>query len=316
MLAKQAIQNGGYIVPIILDKIITGGTGVMNPSIFNDNGKLLLNVRNVNYAIYHCHNFFQRYGPLQYIHEEQLKVLATKNILVHLDDTLNPIKYQRINTDRLDEPSQWEFTGLEDARLVKWGDDFYLIGVRRDNNPTGKGRMEMSKIDINTFEELDRELLPAPGLDNTYCEKNWMPILDRSFGFVKWTAPTEVAYRLKPGKVVSTTVETDIKPSLDLRGGSQVLDYSNHYIAIVHEAALFQSQLGQKDAIYRHRFVCWDKDFNLKYVSEPFNFLGGKIEFCTGACFFDKYLLISFGRQDNSAYILALPLAILDSYLS
>jgi hypothetical protein len=172
--------------------------------------------------------------------------------------------------------------------------------------------MEMSKIDIDTFKEIDRELLPAPGDNNSYCEKNWMPILDRPFGFVKWTAPTEVAYRLEKDKVVSTVVETNFKPAIDLRGGSQVLTYGSEYLAIVHEAALFQSELKQKDAIYRHRFVLWDSDFNLKHISQPFNFMGGKIEFCTGACLHENNLLISFGRQDNSAYILTIPVPILE----
>ena len=42
-LAKQVIANGGSITPLIISHLDTNGTGLLNPSIFNDNGKLILN---------------------------------------------------------------------------------------------------------------------------------------------------------------------------------------------------------------------------------------------------------------------------------
>ena len=37
-----------------------------------------------------------------------------------------------------------DFIGLEDGRLLKWNDKYYLTGVRRDTTTNGQGRMELS----------------------------------------------------------------------------------------------------------------------------------------------------------------------------
>ena len=64
-LVKQVIQNGGSIVPIIIPSSETNGTGLMNPSIYVDKGRLVLNLRHVNYTLYHAEGeqlFNNRYG--------------------------------------------------------------------------------------------------------------------------------------------------------------------------------------------------------------------------------------------------------------
>ena len=38
---------------------------------------------------------------------------------------------------------------------------------------------------------INRNRIEVPDI-NSYCEKNWMPILDEPFQFVKWTNPTEI----------------------------------------------------------------------------------------------------------------------------
>ena len=39
--AKIALDNGGSIHPLIIPASITNGTGLMNPSVYNDNGKII-----------------------------------------------------------------------------------------------------------------------------------------------------------------------------------------------------------------------------------------------------------------------------------
>ena len=41
-LAKAALDAGGKIQPLIIPSELTNGTGLFNPSIYNDNGKLFL----------------------------------------------------------------------------------------------------------------------------------------------------------------------------------------------------------------------------------------------------------------------------------
>jgi len=311
-LAQDAqMWKGSKLVPLIIDTKFTGGSGLTNPSIMNDNGKLLVNIRYVNYSLYHCHSFFHKYGPLQYIHKEDDITLTTVNYLAELNSDLKITKYEKIDTSAFDEKPQFNFIGLEDGRLVRWDDKLYLIGVRRDDNPEGRGRMQMCEIseDGGPRRELSRTTIPTPNNINSFCEKNWMPIIETPGGFIKWTNPTEFA--IFHGDDLTTSIlrhQPNYKDLFyDLRGSSQVLKHGDNYIAIVHEAANFQSELHQKDAVYRHRLITWDNVWNITSVSKPFSFMGGKIEFCTGMCVYEDYLLISFGRQDSAAFVLKVP---------
>lgn len=308
--SKLVVDDGGSIVPLVLEPEKAIGPSLMNPSIINYNGKLLINLRNVNYVLYHAEHSVNEHtwGPLCYLHTEQHAALATNNILCELDDNFNINGSSIVDTSKLDVKPLWEFIGLEDARLAIWNNKLYLSGVRRDTTTNGEGRMELSQIIIenSTAKEIDRQRMPAPPPNSSYCEKNWMPVIDKPYHFIKWTNPTELV-EYNPESKTTRTVFT--KPfiqlnTVDLRGGSQVIPYHNYYLAIVHEVNLFRTEGGQKNATYRHRFVLWDRDFNLLRVSPRFDFMGGEVEFACGMTEFDNKLLITFGFQDNASYLL------------
>jgi len=312
-LAKQVIKNGGSIVPLIINSSETNGTGLMNPSIFNDNGKLILNLRHVQYTLYHTRGKFEnRYGPLAYLNPENDITLTTTNYFCSLDDNLSITSFNRINTSKYDITPIWEFVGLEDARLVRWDNKLYICGVRRDTKINGEGRMELSEIKIldNKVTEISRFRISAPINDDTsYCEKNWMPILDIPYHFVKWTNPTEVV-KVDPIKKTCTQVflSTDYSSKRDIRGGSQVITIGDYRVAITHEVDLWQNKNNNKEATYRHRIVTWDKDWNIVNVSDEFDFMTGYIEFCCGLAIKGDNVLVSFGYEDNAAYLLKIPL--------
>lgn len=308
-LVKRAIDSGGKLAPIVIP---TGDTtGLMNPSIFIDGKDIWLILRNVNYTLFHAENkqkFPSRWGPLAYLHPETDQALRTVNHLVRLNENLSVTAHTEIEMLNLHTPI-WEFTGLEDARLVKWEGSWYIIGVRRDTTSNGQGRMEYSRLEIDpvtfTARETHRVRIPAPGPDNSYCEKNWVPIVDKPFHFVKWTCPCEIVWAdpEKPGiKQVSLT--DNVIPSADQRGSSQVIQWDHRYMSVTHEVNLYKNYLGQKDAIYRHRLCVWDENLRLIGLSKPFSFLDAQIEFCAGAAKHNGNLLLSFGFQDNAAFIL------------
>lgn len=323
-LVQKSVSHGGKLAPIVLPEGYYKDIGYMNPSIFiDDDGEILMNLRHINYTLYHSeHNqkFLSNWGPLAYLHPENDLALRTINYMCRLDENLNLVNYTQVEMQELHTPI-WEFTGLEDARLVKWEDKYYLIGVRRDTNTTGQGRMEYTQIDLDktnwTAKETFRKRIPAPLPDTSYCEKNWEPVLDRPYEFVKWTLPTEVVKALPDSEVTEQVVlKNNVLPIPDQRGGSHVVPWGNYYLSITHEVNLYKNYLGQKDGIYRHRFVIWDREFNLVGVSpEPFTFLDAKIEFCAGAAVYKGDLLISFGFQDNCAYVLRTPGSLIDELI-
>jgi FkbM family methyltransferase len=309
-LAKQIINSGGSITPLLIPSNNTNGTGLMNPSIFVDKDKLILNLRHVNYTLYHCEGeqlFNNRYGPLAYLNPENDIKLRTTNWYCTLDKDLNISSYSKINTSKLDIEPVWEFIGLEDGRLVRWDDKLYLCGVRRDVKTNGEGRMELSELEIhkNIVKEVKRHRIEPPNDPNSYCEKNWMPVIDMPFHFVKWSNPTELVKVNIENNISETIILKDgVGPHQNLRGGSQIIPYGDDRICIIHEVDLWKNKLQQKDAKYTHRLVIWDKDWNIKHISDSFSFMDGEIEFCCGLAEYQGDLLITFGFQDNAAYIL------------
>ena len=320
-LAKLAITNGGNIYPLIIPSKLTNGTGLMNPSILEYNNKIIVNLRHVNYTFYHSEAklFQHQYGPLTYVHPENDIHLRTFNYYLELDQSFNTTRYNLVDTSLFDtyEPL-WEFIGLEDARLVCWDNKLYMTGVRRDTTTNGQGRMELSEIEINqdSIKEISRVRIEAPRDKNSYCEKNWMPFLDLPYHYIKWSNPTEVVKVNVSNGTSETIFDGQFVPApTDFRGGSQVSSYKNGYIAIIHEVDLFNSEVGRKDAVYRHRFALWDNNFQLIKYSQPFSLMDGHVEFATGMIIKDDNFLITFGFQDNAAYLLQIPQILVDNLL-
>ena len=296
----------------------------MNPSIFiDDDGDILVNLRHVNYTLYHAENkqrFPSRFGPLSYLHPEKDQRLVTENYLCRLDSELTMTDFAKVEMQTLHDPI-WEFVGLEDARVVQWNGEYFLIGVRRDTTTNGQGRMEYTQIDLDkanwTVREMHRKRINAPEPNDSYCEKNWMPVVDRPYTFVKWTLPTEVIYSSPFGQDTEQLfVRHSIVPPADQRGGSQVIKWGNMYICVTHEVNLFKNYLKQKDAIYRHRIVIWDEQFNFAGMTQPFTFLDARIEFAVGAAKQGEDLLISFGFQDNAAFVLRVPKSVVEDLIT
>lgn len=322
-LVQKSVEHGGKLAPIVIEQGLTSGTGLMNPSIFIDSdGDILVNLRHVNYTLYHSENtqkFPARWGPLSYLHPEKDQRLVTENYLCRLNSELEMTDYARVEMLKLHEPI-WEFVGLEDARLMQWDGKYYLVGVRRDTTTNGQGRMEYSEVTIDkdkwVVSEINRTRIPAPGDDNSYCEKNWVPVLDKPYHFVKWTSPVEVV-KADPSepKCKQVSVRQGLQPIKDQRGSSQIVRWGNMYISITHEVDLFKNYLGQKDGIYRHRLCVWDDQLNLVGLSKEFSFLDARIEFCAGAAVHNGDLLISFGFQDNAAFILRTPKLVVEDLI-
>ena len=334
-LAKIVLDNGGTITPLIIPSELTNGTGLCNVSVFiDDNGDILANIRHVHYTLYHAEfnqNFYCKWGVLSYLNPEDDIHLITGNYLCKLnEDTLEVESYQKVDTSKNDITPIWDFHGLEDARVMRWNGTFYICGVRRDVKPNGEGRMELCEVDWTKDHaiELTRDRVEPPTKD-TYLEKNWMPVMDMPFHFVRWSNPVEVVKinledkskeRVQQGilnKLSSTTVinkKEKFEGPLGIRGSSQVIPFGNegNRICITHEVDFFHHPGGHKDAHYYHRFLIWDKDWNLKSISKQFKFMDAMIEFNTGLAIKNGNFIITYGFQDNAAYALKMPVSLLD----
>ena len=317
---KYVLDHNGIIKPLLISPEHTNGTGLCNPSILIKEEKILVNLRHLQYTLYHSEkqNFEHPYGPLVYLHPENDCTLTTTNFYCELNDSLDITYYSKVDTSNFDIPPKWEFVGLEDARLIHWDNKLYLCGVRRDLDTIGTGRMELSEIvkHDNKIVEISRARIPAPPPDKEYCNKNWMPILDQPYHFVKWVNGTEIVKFDPVGLTTKTVIQKDrVYNSKDMRGGSQVLPFKNGYFCLIHETDLYKSEAGRKDATYRHKFVVWDKNWNIIKISKEFSFLNAKIEFACGMAKLKNDYLITFGFQDNAAYILKVNEQVIEDFI-
>jgi len=96
------------------------------------------------------------------------------------------------------------------------------------------------------------------------------------------------------------------------RGGSQVIPWKDYYIAFTHEVDLFKSETQRKDAVYKHRILLWDRDFNLIRWTDTFSIMGGDVEFAVGLAQQGSDFLLTFGFQDNAAFLLKFPESVIE----
>ena len=327
-LSKLCLDNGGKIAPLIIPSELTSGTGLCNVSVYHDaEHGLIANVRHVHYTLYHSEfdqKFYSYWGCLAYLNPEDNISLITGNYLCKLNpETLEIDYFNNINTSKNDIPPVWEFQGLEDARVFRWDKKLYVCGVRRDTKPNGEGRMELCEIDWKDGEciEKTRDRIEPP--QETYLEKNWMPILDMPYHFVRWANPLEIVKidpKTKSSKVIKS-IDKKLDLPFELRGGSQVVPWKDGMRACIthdvdffyHEGPETSGRPGYKDSHYYHRFIVWDKDWNLVKISKMFKFMDTRIEFCCGLAYKDENFIISYGFQDNAAFALKMPEKVLNN---
>jgi hypothetical protein len=319
---KLALDNGGTIKPLLIDSKDLCGPSLTNPSVLVVNGRILVNIRNVNYTLYHSelNKFEHMWGPLSYVHPENDMHLRTTNYIAELDDNLDTVYYSKIDTSQFDTyQPQWDFVGLEDCRLIEWENKIFVCGVRRDLDTKGTGRMELSELQFNgqQVKEVSRYRIPGPPPDNEYCMKNCTPVEDMPYHLMKWTNPTALMkFNIDGSDTEVFEVNHYVPMPNDMRGGSQIIKYNDGYLTLIHETDLYNSEQGRKDATYRHRFVTWDKNFKNQKFSKVFSFLNTKIEFCCGLAEYKENLLVTFGASDNAAYILKISKSFVEDFIN
>lgn len=298
---------------LIIPDIISDGSCLINPSILIDNDNILVNLRHIKYTYPFKHE--SQFGPLVYVDPRNDIPLTTDNYICKLNnDNFIIEEYHKVNTSRFNKISFYKFAGLEDARLIKWQNKFYLCGARIDSK--GQSKIEMSEITIleSGVEEVARSRINSPGNNHSDYEKNWMPIIDKPFHFIRWTNPTEVVkVDLTNCSCETVLIGNCDKMPAELRGGSQVISWDDGYITIIHETIFDTNEIYPT---YRHRFIYWDKEFKNKKHSESFSFMNAKIEFVCGMTEYKNNLLITFGVQDKSAFISSIPKTLVNTMLN
>lgn len=306
------LSRGGDLKSLEIPTVFSRGLGLCNPSVYIDGDDILVNVRRVNYALHSSANVYEwnsAYGTTNYHHPDTDVNLRTDNFMMRLNENFDIIQssIREVDYRKFNKKPIWNFIGEEDVRIVRWDGKLYLTGCRRDVKTDGESRMELSEVDSN-FKEISRTRVPAVN-DKSYCEKNWMPILDMPYHYVKWCNPLDIVCYDPQTKKTSSVInkQYDVEsedPLCDLRGSSQVLKVDDYYIAVVHEVNLWRNRYNEREGKYFNRFIVWDKDWNLVKLSERFLFMGFGVEFGVGLAYKDGKFMIPFAVYDNAPYML------------
>ena len=309
-LIRYLLENGGRIASLdisypVEDGILTS----MNPSIWiNEDGSAYINIRGVNYNLFNCYSreITQDDQPIAYVCKEATH-LITENYLGYIDlNTFEISGLTKVDMMYLHEPNWW-FVGLEDARVIVWDNTLYLCGVRRDIKDNGEGRMELCKIEWvdGHWKETERDRIPAAGDDTAYLEKNWMPIVDQPYTWLKWCCPVEVATYNKESKTINDVFKDTT--GTPYRGDSHVVRYGNYYYCFVHNC--YNKQLNSKTnariSRYYHHILKFDLDMNFIESVGPFAYSNDfSVEFGCGLALYNDKMYLTYCENDGASFII------------
>ena len=318
---KNIIKQYGFIYYLLQNdttkieplEILYGHNGdiltSMNPSIWIvDDNEAYVNIRSVNYNLWNnvVREFTETNQPLGYVGKDSSH-LITENYFGKINlDTLKLYDVTKVKMLDLHKPI-WSFIGLEDARVIKWDENLYLCGVRRDVKDNGEGRMELSKIekdDEDNWIEVERIRMPAASED-AYCEKNWMPIVDTPYTWIKWCSPFELC------KFDINTKKLEIifngeNLNYCYRGDSHVVKINNYYYCFTHfvNLLIFDENTNSRQSRYIHYILKFDKDMHYIGAYGPFCYdTRFNIEFGCGLAYYNGYCYLTYSENDAISYI-------------
>ncbi len=264
-----------------------------------------------------------QHNPSVFEHEGKLRVLVrilrsmrTTNYVADMapDGALS-------NARRVDvtDPSLRPGTQVEDLRVFSWQGRLWAVAaVHMGGNPPPVIRQGLCEMT-----EAGAVIPKVHEQPSQRQEKNWMPLVEGdSLRFVYSTSPLLVT-KLDPGSMFVNPPAREM-PAVTghVRGGTPLVPYKDGYLAVVHEVYRpkreppnYNPLLGffapmEKDpvagdvpTIYVHRFVRFDRALSRAELSEPFYFRRIGTEFCAGALWRGDKLLLSFGSNENEAWI-------------
>jgi hypothetical protein len=268
----------------------------MNPTIArrSDSGFVSL-VRQVNYC----------YENGVYVRLDGSDVIRTSYNVVRLNDDLEIISSALLDDSaiRMSDP-KFPVHGIEDLRIFRRGEKWFASGTVREHRFDGLCQIMLAEIvDIDSERPALVNGVLLPTMSPKKHEKNWMPIEGEEHAWV-WGVDPTVVLRLDQA-TQSLVPSRSAKGNLQLRGSSQVIQFSGGWIAVVHEVVPSTTNRFQRS--YQHRFVRWNDDFTDSKISEAFHLANDKngLEFCAGLApsVRPNHLVMSYGVGDRSAEV-------------
>lgn len=326
----SGVSADTYAVPLPEDAIVCKREYVYpdintflpgSASYIEHEGKQYLNTRMVNYWMYP--NGYYRFHTPDF-------VIENRNLFSELDsDTLSPVDYREMEESSLYQPDgtllkaperekRTFSVGLEDIRLFcgKKGEDdkrpIRFLATNVEYSPVSKNRMILGTYDSQSGTYRDCIVVVPPD-PNSWCEKNWIPILSNWNGgeeelfIYKWS-PMEIG-RVNP---VTNQLQIVIRHEIShwlfsrLRGSTTFVECPDAFlpeelrgsgaflVGLVH----FSEEHSPRH--YYHLLVLLEKETlrPIRY-SKVFYFEKLSIEFCIGMTIKETRYVFWISRFDR-----------------
>ena len=301
-----------------------------NPSIIKTETGYICNCRFVNYS--------QEYA----VHFEYLEldnIIRTKNVILIMDKNFNVKSSHKIIDDswRNNCEIKHNVLGMEDCILFTHKNDVWVICTTLDTEPYGRPKQTIFKLpELYKDKNYHIKNITTMKSPMNQIEKNWMPI---SFNHEKFDKDTFYFIYKHKYKAILTeynpnnacTIQIDennntIGINANIRisdvfnnntdktinydnfrgsGGPVKIKFNNidGYMSIIHEV-IFTRQ----GRYYLHRFVYYDHDFSVNYITPLFYFDHLGIEFCRSMSLshINNEIIVTVGIEDKEARIYCL----------
>lgn len=264
----------------------------MNPSITNCGDKLWMIQRTVNYVIRPDGSYNMRGDS----------AIRTRNILLELDDDLQPISAEEILPPvGLPDPLYDLVVGFEDCRLFHWKNSFWCTSTVRELNAEGYCEIVLAQIERDSndnYLHFTNHRVIHPQFCGREHQKNWMPmVVGDDLYFMYSSDPARIINT--DGHLVST--KTTHIAADSFRGGGPLLQFHGGWLACIHESHTMPDNRRR----YMHRFVWYDNIGRLSKFSEAFYIHTLGIEFAAGLArnATTGEIVLSFGLADCESWL-------------
>lgn len=289
------------------------GWSIFNPSCLVVGNELLALVRTSNYRIVQG-----RYvtPPEDTPADGSMPWIRTRNLLLRANIEHGAILFlehrqaEALVGPDYDANPEIRITGLEDLRLRRGPDDSIRVsgtcldfaGLPPASNGAPVARIATATLLPDAAILMDFECLPEP-FPGRY-EKNWSPIDGRpdTWLYAAWEEGRVATVRRAHGSWIVETHGPSPFALRHLRGRSPLVRWGDGYIGVFGEA------IDDGRRMYDHRFVTFSADLTPNLWSPPYR-VGPQrgVEFVAGLDRVAGSLVISYGLQDEEAWIATVP---------
>lgn len=310
--------------PLLFPKTVGETYKIINPSILKINEGYLINCRLINYL-----------RPKEILWEilDIDNKIRSKNIILILDKEFNKIneselldKSWRKNLDL----SKSCFIGMEDLILFKHDDQLYCSFTSLDSEPISSVKQNIAKLNLYNDQYIIDDV-KVMKIDFNIAEKNWL--------YINWNGKINFIHSHQPFGVklinysdsaitsdenIVNVQFSEINQGInfpgfkDFRGSAPPLEFSHDgikgWLSIIHEVVKKRDTHG---LCYLHRFIFYDKDLHVKYISNIFYFENIGIEFCRSMCYShdETTIIIGVGIKDLYAKLFEIYIETIKSML-